>query len=98
MEQALLDQGDGAGEVLLVEVEIVLVHALQNLSTQKLKAILANPAIRRFLIHYCVVVFCALNLQNLMEYYEILAVRISAPQNILIMAFLSCVDCSPARG
>ena len=35
--------------------------------------------------------FCALNLQNLMEYYEIL--RIRAPQNTYIMAFPICVDC-----
>ena len=47
----------------------------QTLPDQKLKAISANPAIRRFFDPLC----CALSLQNLIEYYEIL--RIRAPQN-----------------
>ena len=42
-----------------------------NLITQKLKATLANPTIRRFLIHY----FLALNLQDLLECYGILHIR-----------------------
>ena len=40
--------------------------------------------------------FCALNLQNPVECYEIL--RIRAPQNTLIMAFPICVDCRLVAG